>query len=88
MPRAVFLGHDRPKVRVVRVLVPLIVVPEALSRVVWRVRQDQVDLAAVFVERHHRLKVLALDEQVLRLLVRVADMQLWLPARHARTDAP
>src|SRR5215203_3421456 len=48
------------ELRVVRVLVPTVVVPEVAAGVVRGIGENQVDLAPLPVKRHHGLKVLAL----------------------------
>ncbi len=56
---------DRDEVaqaRVVRVVLPLVVVTEVLARVVRRVRKDEVDLSSLAVKRRERLEVIALDD--------------------------
>lgn len=89
---AVFGRNQRSQIGIVRILVPFVVVAEILPGVVRRVGQDQVDLAAVLVERHHRLEVLAFQDEVpgLHVLRPAAEPRLDLLAArlHSADDAP
>ena len=87
MARAVVRAHPLADARVVRVLLPPVVVAPVVAGVVRRVREDQVDLPALAEERHHRLEVVALDQQVARLLGVGAGRVLLDRPRDARPNA-
>ena len=82
----VLFGHEVAEPWVVWVLVPAVVIAEVIACVVWRICQDQVNLATFAVERHHRLEVVALDDEVAGLCLGVARRERFDPLQHARAD--
>src|SRR5665647_2840644 len=54
-------------------MVPLVVVPEVATGVVGRVCDDEVHSSALLIECHHRLEVVPLDHEVLRLEIGRSD---------------
>jgi hypothetical protein len=73
---------------VVGVGVPLVVVAPVQPGVVRGIATDQVALSAVAVQADHRLQVVALDDEILRLRLGVADRVLGERSADAGTDAP
>ena len=73
----VVLGHQLAELRVVRVPVPTVVIPEVAAGVVRRIGEDEVDFATLPVKRHHGLEVLALDYLITGLLLLCTNRITW-----------
>src|SRR5680860_1293665 len=85
--RAIVAADPVAEPDVVRVVLPAVVVAPVVARVVGRVGEDQIDMAALSIQRRHRLEVVALDEEVARLLLgRPRGVRLQRPQR-SRADA-
>jgi hypothetical protein len=87
VPRAVLCRHERPKIRVVGILVPFVVITKIRARVVGRVGKHEIDLTTVFVKRNHGVEVVSLHNQVARLIFLQAERELLLDLLAARLDA-
>jgi hypothetical protein len=69
MTGPVIFCYQIAEIWVVRVLVPTVVVPEVPTGVVWRIGDDEVNLAPFPVQLHHGLQILTLDYLAARLLL-------------------
>src|SRR5947209_5251471 len=86
MPRSIFFCNEGPKLWIIWVYIPTVVVPELLTCVVRRVCQNQIDLAAILIKSHHRLKVLALEQKIFALLSGRPHMQARFAPHHPGSD--
>jgi hypothetical protein len=73
MTSAVFDAHKIAEFRIIRIVVPAIVVPEVVARIIRRIGKDKIDLSAIAVHTHHRLEIFAFNYAVFGLLLRTAD---------------